>query len=125
MSLVSVLADFLYWTGRSKSDSMGQYGFFVKFKTLEGKREELVSILLQASQFVATLNACRQYIVYRDAKDENLVYVHEIWDTKEDHDKSLANQASRELIPKAMSLLDGKPEGTELELAGGISTFRL
>jgi quinol monooxygenase YgiN len=108
---------------RSKSVSMSQFGFFVKFKTLDGKREELVSLLLQASRSVATSKPCRQYLVYRDANDENLVCVHEIWDTKEDHDRSLANQASGELIQKAMSLLDGKPEGTELKLAGGFSTF--
>jgi quinol monooxygenase YgiN len=104
---------------------MSQYGFFAKFRTHKGKGEELVSLLLQASRAVGTLQACRQYIVYRDAIVENLVCVHEIWETKEDHDKSLSNPASRELIKKAMGLLDGKPEGTELTLAGGISTFSL
>jgi len=102
---------------------MSQYGYFVKFKTLDGKREELISILVQAAQSAATLKACRQYLIYRDTKDENQVCVHEIWNTKEDHDRSLSNQASRDLIPKAMILLDGEPEGVELELVGGISTF--
>jgi len=98
---------------------MSQYGFFAKFRTISGKGEELVSLLVQAAKAVAPLKACRQYIVYRHAKDENLVCVHEIWDTKEDHDDSLKIEGCKELISQAMPLLTGRPEGIPLEVMGG------
>ena len=47
------------------------------------------------------------------------MFVSEIWDTKEDHDNSLKIEGCMELISKAMPLIDGKPEGTALEVIGG------
>jgi len=44
----------------------------------------------------------------------------EVWDSKEDHDKSLQNDEVRGLIGKAFSLMDGKPtNSTELKILGG------
>ena len=98
---------------------MKKYGFYGKFKSQKGKRDELISILLQASKLVSTAKGCHQYIIYRDIKNEDNVFVSEIWDTKEDHDNSLKIEGCAELISKAMPLIDGKPEGTSLEVAGG------
>ena len=57
--------------------------------------------------------------MYKDVKDEDVVFVSEIWDTKEDHDNSLKIEGCTELISRAMPLVDGKPEGTSLEVIGG------
>jgi quinol monooxygenase YgiN len=98
---------------------MNRYAFNGKFKAREGQRDKLVSILLQASKLVSTAKGCHQYIIYKDPKDDNSVFVSEIWDTKEDHDNSLKIEGCRELISTAMPLIDGRPEGTELEVIGG------
>ena len=98
---------------------MNKYGLQGKFKTQKGKRDELVSILLQAARLISTAKGCHHYIIYKDIKDEDSVFVSEIWDTKEDHDNSLKIEGCMELISKAMPLIDGKPEGTALEVIGG------
>ncbi len=103
----------------NKNIFMNKYGLYGKFKTQKGKRDELISILLQASKLVSTAKGCHQYIIYKDAGDENSVFVSEIWDSKEDHDNSLKIEGCMELISKAMPLIDGKPEGTSLEVNGG------
>ena len=98
---------------------MNKYGLYTKFKTQKGKRDELVSILLQAAKLVSTAKGCNHYIIYKDTKDEDSVFVSEIWDTKEDHDNSLKIEGCMDLISKAMPLIDGKPEGDILEVIGG------
>ncbi len=98
---------------------MNKYAFHGKFKAHKGKRDELISILLQASALVSTAKGCRHYIIYKDAKDEDAIFVSEIWDTKQDHDDSLKLEGCMELISKAMPLIDGKPEGNSLEVIGG------
>jgi quinol monooxygenase YgiN len=98
---------------------MNKYGLYGKFKAQKGKRDELVSILLQAAKLVSTAKGCHHYIIYKDTTDEDGVCVSEIWDSKEDHDNSLKIDGCKELISKAMPLIDGKPEGVPLEVIGG------
>jgi len=98
---------------------MNKYGFYGKFKAQKGKRDELVSILLQAATLGSTAKGCRQYIICKDLKDEDGVFVSEIWDSKEDHDDSLKMEGCSQLISKATPLIDGRPEGVSLEIIGG------
>jgi quinol monooxygenase YgiN len=98
---------------------MNKYGFYGKFKTQIGKRDELLDILLQASKLVSTAKGCHQYLVSKDLKNENLVYVTEIWNSKEDHDNSLKVEGCKELISRAIPLMDGQPEIAEFEIVGG------
>jgi quinol monooxygenase YgiN len=91
-----------------------------KLTAKSGHRDELTDILLQASQLVSTAKGCKLYVIGKDEKDINDVYVTEIWDSKEDHDNSLKAEGVRELIMKAMPLIDGQPtKGQELEILGG------
>ena len=97
-----------------------KYGLHGKLKTKEGKVDELVSILLKASKLVSTARGCHLYIVSKDIEDETIIWVTEVWESKEDHDNSLQIEGVRELISKAMPLIDGQPEkGIEFEVIGG------
>lgn len=102
-----------------KNREMSQYGFFAKFETQPGKRDELVAILSQAAALVGSVKGFQQYLVYKDLKNESCVCVTEIWDTKADHDNSLKAEGCMELISKAMPLMAGKPETTAMQLVGG------
>ncbi len=91
-----------------------------KLTAKAGHRDELADILLQASQLVSTVKGCKLYVIGKDENDKNAVYVTEIWESKEDHDNSLKAEGVRELIMKAMPLIDGQPtKGQELEILGG------
>lgn len=98
---------------------MSKYSLAGKFKTKPGKREEMIDILTEAANGMADVKGCHLYIVHKDAKDENAVWVYELWDTKEDHDASLKLPGTPEMIAKAMPLIDGKPEDNELEAVSG------
>lgn len=91
-----------------------------KLTAKSGHRKELADILIQASQLVSTAKGCKVYVIGKDENDANSVYVTEIWDSKEDHDNSLKVEGVRELIMKAMPILEGQPtKGQELEILGG------
>ncbi|MEX2456810.1 MAG: antibiotic biosynthesis monooxygenase [Balneolaceae bacterium] len=97
-----------------------KYGLFGKFTAKEGKSDELLSILLEASKLVSTAQGCHLYLISKDTENENNIWVNELWDSKEDHDNSLNIEGVKELIMKAIPLIDGQPEkGVELEVIGG------
>ncbi len=99
---------------------MNKYLIHGKLTAKQGQRDELAAILIDASKLVATAQGCKLYIVGLDHNDLNSVYITEIWDKKEDHDNSLKVVGVRELIMKAMPLLDGQPtKGQEIEILGG------
>lgn len=86
----------------------------------ENKTDELAGILLEASRMMATAKGCNLYVVGRDGHDANAIWVTEIWDTKEDHDNSLNVEGVRDLISKAIPILEDAPQkGQELQLLGG------
>ncbi len=99
---------------------MNKYLLHSKLTAKQGHQGDLAAILLDASKLVSTAKGCHLYVVGHDSIDLNSVYITEIWDTKEDHDHSLKVEAVRDLIMKAMPLLDGQPtKGQEIEILGG------
>lgn len=86
----------------------------------DGNGEMLTSILLEASNLVSTANGCNLYVISKDNNDNNTVWITEIWESKEDHDNSLKVEGVKELISKAIPILEGQPQkGQELEVLGG------
>lgn len=87
-----------------------KYGLSGKFTAKDGKADELVS----------TAKGCHLYILSRDTQNEHDIWVTEVWDSKKDHDNSLQLDGVKELISKALPLIEGQPEqGLELEVIGG------
>lgn len=86
----------------------------------QGHGKELSEILIEASRLIRTAKGFNLYLVSKDGASKNDVWITEVWDSKEDHDNSLSVPGVRELIGKAMPILDGMPaKGQELELIGG------
>ena len=99
---------------------MKKYGLLMKFKATEGMADQLASILLNAAKLVANAKGCQLYVVGKDSTDRNAVWVSEFWDSLEDHDQSLHVDGVKELMGRAMPLLDGRPEKvSEIEILGG------
>lgn len=99
---------------------MNKYLLNGKLTAKPGHQAELAAILMEASKLVATAKGCRLYVMGQNPDDPHSVYITEIWDSKEDHDQSLKVEGVRELITKAMPLLDGQPtKGQELDIIGG------
>ncbi len=62
------------------------YGLIGKMIAVQGKRDELVSILLDGMQ---DMPGCLSYIVALDPTDSNGIWVTEVWQDQASHQASL------------------------------------
>ncbi|WP_026897030.1 putative quinol monooxygenase [Daejeonella oryzae] len=100
---------------------MKPYLLHGKLQAQTGHALELTSILIEASALLLVAKGCKMYVVSKDSNKPDAVFITEIWDSKEDHDNSLKVEGVRELIMKAMPILNGPPsKGQELEVMGGL-----
>ena len=100
---------------------MNKYGLQNKFYAIEGKREALIAILSSASKIVLSQPQCHLYMLSTEKENPNCVWITEVWDTQEDHDKALMDPSVLDLIKEALPLLSAMPEkGTLLTVIDGL-----
>lgn len=92
------------------------YGLIGKIIAKDGRRDELIEILLEGS---TEMPGCLSYIVAKDAQNENAIWVTEAWESKESHKKSLSLPSVKEAIGKGRPLIADFGEQIETEPAGG------
>ena len=95
-----------------------KYGLFGSFIAKEGMRDELLHILLEASDLLKQNTGCIHYVI-STSDDANTVWVFETWTNKNAHDTSLEPEDVRMLIHKAMPLIESMGNQTELSVNGG------
>jgi quinol monooxygenase YgiN len=93
------------------------YGMLGRMKAQPGKRDELLALLLESS---GGMPGCLSYIVAKDLKDPDAIWITEAWDSKEHHDASLKLPQVQVAIAKARPLIAGFDSGAETEPVGGI-----
>jgi quinol monooxygenase YgiN len=93
------------------------YGMLGRMKAQPGKRDELLALLLESS---GGMPGCLSYIVAKDVKDPDAIWITEAWDSKEHHDASLKLPQVEAAIAKARPLIAGFDSGAETEPVGGI-----
>ena len=94
------------------------YGLFGKFTAHDGRRDELLSILIQASELLKNNQNCIHYLVSTDS-DKNSIWVYETWTDKASHDASLAPDDIKALITRAMPMIVSMSDQNELQVNGG------
>ncbi len=92
------------------------YGLIGKMIALEGKRDELATILING---VANMPGCKSYIVANDSADANGLWVTEVWEDQEKHAQSLTLPLVVDAISKGRPLIAGFGERFETEPKGG------
>jgi quinol monooxygenase YgiN len=92
------------------------YGLIGKMIAADGKRDELIPILLGS---VANIPGCLSYIIAKDTSDPNAIWITEAWDSKESHDGSLSLPAVKEAIAKGRPLIVGFGSRVETMPIGG------
>lgn len=93
------------------------YGMIGKFVAAPGRRDELISILLEG---IEHLPGCLSYVVARDPKDPEAVWISEVWRDKESHHASLGLPAVKAAIQKAMPIIATFEQSVEVEPVGGV-----
>ncbi|KRB80979.1 antibiotic biosynthesis monooxygenase [Sphingomonas sp. Root710] len=97
------------------------YGLMGRMIAQPGQRDALIAILLEGT---GDMPGCLSYVVARDAKDENAIWVTEVWDSKEAHAASLKLPAVQAAIAKGRPLIAGFDSYTETSPAGGVGLPR-
>ena len=92
------------------------YGLIGKIKTADGKRNELISILLEGT---SDMPGCIHYVIAKDTNDPNAIWVTEVWDTQENHQNSLSLPSVQEAITRGKPLMTGFGERFETVPVGG------
>ena len=92
------------------------YGLIGKLKSTPGQRDALVAILLEG---VSGMPGCLSYVVAKDPKDADAVWVTEAWESQAHHKASLTLAAVQAAIAKARPIIAGFGEHFETEPVGG------
>jgi quinol monooxygenase YgiN len=92
------------------------YGLIGKMKVLRGQRDALIAILLEST---GAMPGCLSYIIARDPKDVNAVWITEVWDDQPSHKASLSLPAAQDAIARARPLIAGFGERFETQPVGG------
>ena len=92
------------------------YGLIGKMKVAEGKRDELVKILLEGTD---KMPGCLSYIIANDPADPNAIWITEVWDSKANHEASLKLPSVQAAIAKGRPMITGFGERFETEPIGG------
>ncbi len=95
------------------------YGVFGKFESISGQRDTLLAYLLEAAQGLQEYPTCYLYVVSVDPTDPNGIWVNEVWQSKEDHQASLALEATQKLIVVARPLISNITQRIEVTPVGG------
>jgi quinol monooxygenase YgiN len=93
------------------------YGLIGKMVAVPGERDTLIKILLQD---VEPMPGCFSYVVAKDPKDANAIWITEVWDTEANHKASLSLPSVRNAISKAKPLIASFGEHFVTEPVGGV-----
>lgn len=116
------------WTGCTDENCSGRgndewtpmsYGYLGSMRAQSGRATEVVDRLLAGLED-EPMPGCRQYVVSTDSSDPDLIWIHEVWDSKQAHDESLQLPAVRDTIAQVMPLLTGEFTSHETTVHGGI-----
>ena len=92
------------------------YGMIGKMIAVAGKRDELVDIMLGS---IGEMPGCLSYVVHKDTKDPNAIWISEAWDEEASHRGSLQLPQVRAAIQRAKPLIASFAEHVITEPAGG------
>jgi quinol monooxygenase YgiN len=95
------------------------YGYFGTMRTTPGDRDKVVEILVEAADSLRGAG-CSVYSVSVSPDDPDLIWVYEVWDSKESHDASLQLPETRAAIGRAMPMLTGEFTSRETTVVGGL-----
>ena len=96
-----------------------RYGLFVTIHVKPGRRDAVVDILMRDVEASRALG-CDLYMVGVSDEKPDVVYVTEVWASREAHRASLNDPAVRAAIAEAMPMLTGEFHSTEFSVVGGL-----
>jgi len=102
-----------------KGKSSMRYGVFVKMTARPGKRDAVVAILLRDVEKAKAVG-CDLYVVNLAPDNPEVVWVSEVWTSREAHRASLQLPSVKQAIAEAMPMLTGEFQQIEVDVVGGL-----
>jgi quinol monooxygenase YgiN len=96
-----------------------RFGLYAKLVAKPGQRDALVAILLRDVEALRA-HGCELYVVNVAPDQSDVVWVTEVWASKDAHRASLQLPETKQAIFEAMPLLTGEFEQVELSVVGGL-----
>jgi quinol monooxygenase YgiN len=93
------------------------FGLIGKMRSQPGKRDTLISILLEGTQ---GMPGCLSYVVAADPADAEAIWITEVWDKEANHKASLSLPAVQAAIGKARPLIAGFDSQVKTAPVGGV-----
>lgn len=93
-----------------------RYGLIGKMTAKTGQRDALAAILIEGT---AAMPDCLSYSVARDATDGDVLWITEVWESKDAHANALALPAVRTAIGNGRPLIAGMETIAETMPLGG------
>ena len=106
----------LFASAETASGGSKMYGLIGSMIAVEGKRDELIKVLLEG---VSGMPGCLSYVVAKDPKDTNGIWITEVWDSKESHAASLKLPSVQAALAKGKPLIAKFGSYNETEPVGG------
>lgn len=101
---------------KSQTGARQMHGLIGKMIAAPGQRDALIAVLLEG---IKEMPGCLSYIVARDLKDENAIWITEVWDSKESHSASLKLPSVQAAIAKGRPMIAGFGDYVTTEPVGG------
>lgn len=98
---------------------MSKFSLFNKFIVQEGKNEDMIEILLEASKSMEDLDECELYLVNTSDNEPSSIYVYEVWTNESSHQSSLSLEVTQRLITRAKPIINGMERISTLKTKGG------
>lgn len=92
------------------------YGIIGRMIAAEGRRDELIAILLEGTR---QMPGCLSYVVAKDGGDPRGIWITEVWTDRASHEASLQLPGVREAIGRGKPLIAKFAERFVTEPVGG------
>lgn len=102
--------------GNKRTTEHEMYGLIGKIRAAEGRRRELVKILLEGTR---DMPGCLSYVIAADPEDADALWITEVWESAEAHRASLQLPGVQQAIEKGRPLIAGSEQRTETRPLGG------
>jgi quinol monooxygenase YgiN len=102
--------------GQSITKQTKMYGLIGQITAKVGRRDKLIEILLKG---VAGMPGCLSYIVSKDLENDDVIWVTEVWDSKQSHQASLSLPSVKEAISQGRPLIEEFGKQVAVEPVGG------
>ncbi|WGM39569.1 putative quinol monooxygenase [Caulobacter sp. NIBR1757] len=103
--------------GGAAAEETRMYGLIGKMTAHPGQRDLLVAILTEST---GEMPGCLSYVVARDAKEADALWVTEVWKSQADHQGSLKLPAVQAAIARGRPLIKDMGPYFETEPVGGV-----